>query len=38
MRFGEGTIDLETSSNALVLITELNTKLDELFKEGIGKK
>jgi chromosome segregation protein len=31
-------IDLETSSNALKsLITELNTKLDELFKEGIGK-
>lgn len=31
-------IDLETSSNALkTLITELNTKLDELFKEGIGK-
>lgn len=31
-------IDLATSSDALkVLITELNTKLDELFKEGIGK-
>lgn len=31
-------IDLATSSDALkALITELNTKLDELFKEGIGK-
>ena len=31
-------VDLATSSDALkVLITELNNKLDELFKEGIGK-
>ncbi|MCF7865235.1 MAG: AAA family ATPase [Candidatus Pacebacteria bacterium] len=31
-------IDLATSSDALKnLITELNSKLDELFKEGIGK-
>jgi len=31
-------VDLATSSDALkVLITELNSKLDELFKEGIGK-
>lgn len=31
-------IDLATSSDALkVLIAELNAKLDELFKEGIGK-
>lgn len=31
-------VDLQTSSDALKsLITELNTKLDELFKEGIGK-
>ena len=31
-------IDLATSSDALkALITELNAKLDELFKEGIGK-
>ena len=31
-------IDLSTSSDALkALITELNAKLDELFKEGIGK-
>lgn len=31
-------VDLSTSSDALKnLITELNAKLDELFKEGIGK-
>ncbi|MBP9819045.1 MAG: AAA family ATPase [Candidatus Pacebacteria bacterium] len=36
--FAKELVDLATSSDALkALITELNTKLDELFKEGIGK-